>query len=229
MNPTYIIASSKPWHLDKFIGLKKNSDFNWLLVENKSELLDAYESYKPKYIFFLHWNWIVPTEIVAGSECVCFHMTDVPYGRGGSPLQNLILKGHKRTKLTALQMTDELDAGPVYCKRDLELSGSAQDIYIKAGEISFEIVDWIVNNKPVPVAQTGKVVNFERRKPYQSEITEPSNIKELYDFIRMLDAESYPQAFINYKNFKIEFSKAEVQGDTLEASVNITLRSNGDE
>ncbi len=96
-------------------------------------------------------------------------------------------------------------------------------------EISFEIVDWIINNKPVPVAQTGKVVNFERRKPYQSEITEPSNIKELYDFIRMLDAESYPQAFINYNNFKIEFSKAEVQGDTLEASVHITLRSNGDE
>ncbi len=25
-------------------------------------------------------------------ECVCFHMTDVPYGRGGSPLQNLIIR-----------------------------------------------------------------------------------------------------------------------------------------
>ena len=47
----------------------------------------------PRYIFFLHWDWRVPHVIWQQHECVCFHMTDVPYGRGGSPLQNLILEG----------------------------------------------------------------------------------------------------------------------------------------
>jgi len=37
-------------------------------------------------------------------------MTDVPYGRGGSPLQNLIVRGHTETKLTALRCVRDLDA-----------------------------------------------------------------------------------------------------------------------
>lgn len=67
---------------------------------------------------------MVPEAVLIAAECVCFHMTDVPYGRGGSPLQNLIVRKHKKTKLTALKMTEEIDAGPVYCKRELSLDGS---------------------------------------------------------------------------------------------------------
>lgn len=70
-------------------------------------------------------------------------MTDVPYGRGGSPLQNLILAGHADTQLTALKMVEEMDAGPVYAKRPLSLEGKAQDIYEKAGELSFSLNVWI--------------------------------------------------------------------------------------
>ena len=65
-------------------------------------------------------------------------MTDVPYGRGGSPLQNLILAGHTETKLTALRMVNEMDGGPVYVKMPLKLEGAAQEIYIKAGELSIQ-------------------------------------------------------------------------------------------
>ena len=56
-------------------------------------------------------------------------MTDLPYGRGGSPLQNLIIRGHKKTKISALRMVNELDAGPIYFKRSLSLNGNAQKIY----------------------------------------------------------------------------------------------------
>ena len=41
-------------------------------------------------------------------------MTDVPYGRGGSPLQNLIVRGYSEIKLTVLQMVKAFDAGLVY-------------------------------------------------------------------------------------------------------------------
>ncbi len=229
MEATYVIATSKPWHLDGFMKLKSSSSSNWILVKNNQELADCFHSTSPRYIFFLHWNWMVPTEIVNGSECVCFHMTDVPYGRGGSPLQNLIIRGHKNTKLTALRMTDELDAGPVYYKESLSLDGSAEEIYIRAGELCFELVDKIVNNKPTPIEQTGNVVKFKRRKPYQSEVLEPTTMEEFYDFIRMLDAEGYPKAFINHNNFKIEFSQAKLEDGILEAKVCISLRSNNSE
>ena len=62
---------------------------------------------------------IYSKEIIKRFECVCFHMADVPYGRGGSPLQNLIARGHRETKLTALRMVEDFDAGPVYSKMPL--------------------------------------------------------------------------------------------------------------
>ena len=45
-------------------------------------------------------------------------MTDLPYGRGGSPLQNLIINGHKETMMSALRCVQELDAGPIYLKKN---------------------------------------------------------------------------------------------------------------
>ena len=42
--------------------------------------------------------------------------------RGGSPLQNLIVgRGHKDTKISAIQVTPRLDDGPVYMKEALSL------------------------------------------------------------------------------------------------------------
>ena len=56
-------------------------------------------------------------------------MTDLPYGRGGSPLQNLIVRGWKETKVLALKVVEELDAGPIYYKKRLAYMGR-QKIYI---------------------------------------------------------------------------------------------------
>ncbi|SNC66947.1 methionyl-tRNA formyltransferase [Marinobacter sp. es.048] len=179
-----------------------------------------------RYIFFLHWNWLVPEDIWKNHESVCFHMTDVPYGRGGSPLQNLIVRGHKDTKLTALRMVREMDAGPVYVKRDLSLKGTAAEIYQRAGELSFEIIQWIVGNQPEPEPQSGEPVVFKRRKPEQSILPGTGSLEGLYDHIRMLDAPTYPLAFIEYGEFVIEFSDARVEGQELNASVKIRKKQN---
>ncbi len=56
-------------------------------------------------------------------------MTDLPYGRGGSPLQNLIQRGHTSTMLTALRCGAGLDTGDVYLKQPLSLHGSAEEIF----------------------------------------------------------------------------------------------------
>jgi methionyl-tRNA formyltransferase len=43
----------------------------------------------------------------------------------------------------------------------------------------------------------------------------------LYDQIRMLDAPTYPPAFIDFGDFVIELSGAQLEGQELKASVNI--------
>ena len=116
-------------------------------------------------------------------------MTDVPYGRGGSPLQNLIIRGHSHTKLTALRMTDDFDAGPIYLKENLSLEGNAEEIYIRATYLAARMIKHIIRKRSKPTPQTGKVIIFQRRRPEQSEIPQLPTLEALYDFIRMLDAE----------------------------------------
>jgi len=221
----FIIASCKKWHRQFFDVASEEFHGHWSWVSSPEELNDILRKVSPRYIFFFHWNWLVPRHIWERYECVCFHMTDVPYGRGGSPLQNLIMAGHTTTRLSALRMVEEMDAGPVYAKKDLDLYGDAQEIYIRAGRLSAEIMRWIITAKPEPVPQEGNITIFNRRKPEQSHISEQGTISYLYDFIRMLDADGYPHAFLEYGNYRIEFRKARKNNDSqISAEVKITPR-----
>lgn len=215
----YIVASSKSWHRPSFDELRDSVPGNWFYVESPQALEVTLQKISPRYIFFLHWSWLVPESIWSTTECVCFHMTDVPYGRGGSPLQNLILRGHKKTKLTALKMVKELDAGPVYGQRELMLSGTAEEIYKRAGELSVELIKWLVKDSPKPTPQQGNPVVFERRRPEQSELELTQSNEALYDFIRMLDAPGYPKAFIKQSGARMEFSNARWRNGELVADV----------
>lgn len=218
----YIVATIKPWNLDAFARRTPEMSGRWVLISDKADLtLEKLKSVDPRYIFFPHWSWIVPDEILNAYECVCFHMTDVPYGRGGSPLQNLIARGHKDTKLTALKMTCELDAGPFYMKRDLSLTGRAQDIFERSADLIYEMMREMVLSEPTPVPQTGEPVIFARRTPEMSELPKTADIEKIYDHIRMLDAETYPPAFIRHGDFVIEFSDAEIDNGAIKASVSI--------
>lgn len=225
MANNYIFASSKDWCINEYEKSFGNKE-NWHLITSKNELnLDTIEGINPKYIFFPHWSWIVPEQITNQYNCVCFHMADVPYGRGGSPLQNLIIRGHKTTKLTALKMVRELDSGPVYRKTDLNLEGSAKEIFQRAAPKVIELVKYIIESEPQPKEQFGKIVTFERRTPEQSEITSSMGTNEIYDLIRMLDAETYPKAFVNIGSHHIEFSEVtKIQNNELSAYVRIVTK-----
>ncbi|MDB4303583.1 hypothetical protein N9934_02165 [Desulfosarcina sp.] len=220
----YIVATIKPWNINAFRQRSDEFQEEWHLVESPESLNKLLQAVHPSYIFFPHWSWFVPESITEQYECVCFHMTDVPYGRGGSPLQNLILHGHKDTKLTALRMVNELDAGPVYGKVDLSLSGTAQEIYERAAYRIYDLIRYILEKEPKPIPQKGTPTVFERRKADQSILPESGEFDHLFDYVRMLDAETYPKAYIDYGEFRIEFSKARKIKNGLQTEVIIRKR-----
>ncbi len=219
----YLVAGSRPWSRTVFDERLRGLPGTWRFVGTRRELsAEAVRAFGPRYLFFLHWSWKVPAEIVEGFECVCFHMTDLPYGRGGSPLQNLILRGHRETALTAFRMTGQLDAGPVYLKQELSLSGTAEEIYRRASERAADMIERILREGPLPKPQRGEPVVFRRRKPAESEIDAPESIEALYDFIRMLDADGYPRAFLRHWGWRFEFRRARLEGKRLEAVVTVS-------
>ena len=220
--PKYIIASVQIWNELRLKDLTSKSG-NWKFCQSPSELDEILHEFHPEYIFFLHWRWIVPKNIIDNYECVCFHMTDLPFGRGGSPLQNLISRGISETKLTSLKMTDVLDGGPIYYKEPLTLNGTAREIYERAESLSIDMVTEIIEYKPNPKPQVGTPVFFKRRTPDQSELLPDLTSKELFDYIRMLDAPGYPKAFCISNGYKISFSGARLT-DTGKVTANVEFK-----
>ena len=182
---------------------------NWHFFDSKSFLTEENLSkFKPIYIFFPHWSWKIPKQIYKNYKCIIFHMTELPFGRGGSPLQNLIIRGYKKTKITAIDVVETLDAGDIYCQTSLSLNGRAQEIYENMSEKIYQLIKKIIKGNFKKKKQKGKPIFFKRRTALQSKLPQNISINEIHDHIRMLDAEEYPNSYIEYGDLKISFSKA---------------------
>lgn len=227
---TYLVVTIKSWNIRNFEKISKEISANWHLITDKESLtFERIKKLNPRYIFFPHWSWIIPEEIYSNYECIVFHMTDLPFGQGGSPLQNLIVRGIYKTKVSAIKVVKKLDAGPIYLKRDLSLDGSAEEIFTRCSDITFDMIKYIIANEPTLVEQNGKPVIFKRRTPEESRIPDTKELKKIYDYIRMLDAEGYPNAFIETENLRLEFSKTTLKNGYILADVKIMPRSSQDE
>ena len=73
----------------------------------------------------------------------------------------------------------------------------------------------IIKKKIIPIQQEGKTTIFKRRTPKMSQINNINSIVNLYDHIRMLDAEGYPKAYIETEFFKFEFTKASIKSEKI--------------
>lgn len=220
----YIILSEKYWHLDLFNNLKNTfNEDDWVLINNKTDFtFEKLKEINPNKIFIPHWSYIISENIFYNYECILFHMTDLPYGRGGSPLQNLIIRGHETTKISAIKVSAGIDTGDIYLKKELTLKGTAKNILISATPIIEKMIIEILHTDMTPLVQSGEVVEFKRRKPEDGNIINLNNINQIYDFIRMLDCDGYPKAFIENDFIKIEFSNAEFKSkNNLIANVRI--------
>ena len=225
-----VIASARPWNMRMPDKLRYATGRQFELICSHNELtVENLKKLNPRYVFFPHWSHIIPVEVVENFECIVFHMTDLPFGRGGSPLQNLIERGIYETKISALKCEAEIDAGPIYIKRPFSLYGTAEEIYLRASDVIENMIVEIVNTNPQPIAQTGQSTHFKRRNPEQGNMLETGTLDRAFDLIRMLDAEGYPHAYINVGNFRLEFTRASRKVDSLVADVRITVNGENKE
>ena len=118
-----IIATIKPWNIQFFKKNIKELKGNWILIDKTYKLnLKKLKNIKVNNIYFIHWSKLITKKIYNKYNCISFHMTDLPYGRGGSPLQNLIIRGKKNTKISAFKLNNKIDGGPIYLKKILSLT-----------------------------------------------------------------------------------------------------------
>lgn len=224
----FVVATSHAWNEPMVSRLNSRVRGSFDLIRSRDELtLDVLRAINPRYVFFPHWSWIIPEKIYSRFDCIVFHMTDLPFGRGGSPLQNLIVRGISETKISAIVANSGVDTGDVLLKRPLALHGSAEEIYLRAADVIEEMIQYIVEHDPEGDPQHGEVVVFQRRRPEDSAISGVETLDQLFDHIRMLDAEGYPHAFLDVGPLTFRFTRASRKHGRLVTECTITLR--GDE
>ena len=106
--------------MKKFLIVNKNDFFKkkiknnnknkfYFISNNKHLTINKIKKINPNIIFFPHWSWIISEKILKEYLCIGFHSTPLPYGRGGSPIQNMILRGFKKTSICAFKIEKNLD------------------------------------------------------------------------------------------------------------------------
>lgn len=219
----FVICAQKSWNVEYALKCKAQyaNKYDITVITEKEKLTaETLEAIRPRYVFFPHWSYRIPESVFAEYTCIVFHMTDLPYGRGGSPLQNLIVRGHSHTKLSAIHVDKGLDTGDIYMKEDLTLCGTADEILRRASDTIFtKMIPYILEQNPTPVPQKGDAVIFRRRRPEDGRLLPEMDERTIYDYIRMLDGEGYPNAFVELGGYKLRFSKAAYEGGKVTAQV----------
>ena len=207
-----VCIGNRSWAINIYQKLKKETDHKFLTIKNKEKFnKKKIINFNPDYILFYGWSIKVENYITQNYKCLMLHPAPLPRYRGGSPIQNQIINGEKKSAVTIFRMTDNLDAGDIYGQEKILLEGSLEDIFDRITNVGYKLTKRIFKKNVKPVKQdNSKATYFKRRTPNQSEIT-LSDLKNedsiyLYNKIRML-SDPYPNAFFATKDKKKLFFK----------------------
>ena len=207
-----LFVSSKKWFfLNKDVKklIKKKNIYK--ITDKKKLNLKNISKINPTKIFFPHWSYRVPNKILKKFECICFHTAPLPYGRGGSPIQNLIIRKFKKAPVCAIKMTNKIDSGPIYLKKNISLNGSLNEIFERISDAVLFMITKIIKNKIIPKHQPGKPLYFKRINEQESIINQFEKLDSVYDKIRMLDSDEYPNAYYKFGNTIIKLQGAKTK------------------
>ncbi len=188
-----------------------NDPENWF-VPYGADLISKLTSHETKLIynhneieksdicFILSYTKLIPEEILCLSDRnIVVHASDLPKGRGFSPLQWQVLRGLDEIALSMFEVNQEIDAGKIYMKKSLKFEGHEllSELRHKMGllivDMCVEIVAKI--NEIVPFEQTGEPSYFRRRTIEDDRIDINKSIVEQFNHFRIADNENYPLYF----------------------------------
>lgn len=81
------------------------------------------ESLQPDFLAVVAYGMILPDDVLDLPRfgCVNLHASLLPKFRGASPIQSAILAGEKKTGVTFMQISKQLDAGDIYEKFEVQI------------------------------------------------------------------------------------------------------------
>jgi UDP-2,4-diacetamido-2,4,6-trideoxy-beta-L-altropyranose hydrolase len=152
--------------------------------------------------FYLSYGRIVGAELRArhGNNLVV-HESDLPAGRGWSPLTWQVLQGAQNIVVTLFEAADEVDAGVIYGQSLIQLRGDelVADLRRQQAEATFKLCTEYIDGYPSVLhlarEQQGTPSYFQRRTPADSRIDLDLPLRDQFNLLRVCDSTRYPAWF----------------------------------
>ncbi|MBV9988016.1 MAG: hypothetical protein JO301_10070 [Chitinophagaceae bacterium] len=169
----------------------KGHDCSYLINDDKVEKGDV--------LVFLSYEKIF-ADLSLNKHNLVIHESDLPKGRGMSPLTWQVLEGINDIPVTLLEASEKVDAGKIYNQLWIHLEGHEliAEIKQKQGEATIELVTWFVDNYPASASgkeQSGEPTYYKRRNRQHSRLDVNKTILEQFNLLRVCDNQRYPAFF----------------------------------
>jgi methionyl-tRNA formyltransferase len=179
------------------------SEEGFRLVSSVKELREL----DGEFLFLVSCTEIVGADIYGRFKTSCvIHESDLPKGRGWSPMAWQILEGRNRIVISAITCADKVDRGDILAQGVLELDGTElyEEINRKRCEVRRSLIKEVVEKNPVPAPQQGEPTYYPRRTPADSELDVSKSIADQFDLIRICDPR-FP-AFFRHRGCKYKLT-----------------------
>jgi len=191
-------------------------DNNWLSgycinykKKNKNRAIKIYYNFKKiknyDYVFVLGYTKILPKIFIERNKLVMvIHESNLPKGKGFSPLQWQILQNKNIIKVNLIKLEPKVDSGDIILTDYLKLNGSElyDEIREKQSEVTFQLIEKFLNKKIIQYKkQKNKETFFRKRNANDSKLDINQSLKKSFNLFRICNNEEWP-AFFYYKNHK---------------------------
>lgn len=146
------------------------------------------------------------------------HESDLPKGKGWSPLTWQVLEGKDEIPVTLFEAVEQVDAGPIYGQEMLRLKGTELLPELKhlQGEATIKLILDFIEKYPNVTGrkQEGEATFYKKRSPKDSELDARKSLEEQFNLLRVCDNERYPAYFMHKgRKFKLKVYEYENQSD----------------
>jgi UDP-2,4-diacetamido-2,4,6-trideoxy-beta-L-altropyranose hydrolase len=152
--------------------------------------------------FFLSFSKIVGSEILSRSaHNLVVHESDLPSGRGWSPLTWQIIEGKNRIPVTLIEAESAVDSGDIYGQEYIQATGGEliDELREMQADATIRLCSNFLRDYPAVITKSRKQVGppsyYPRRVPQDSQIDPNRSIAEQFNLLRVVDNKRYPAWF----------------------------------
>lgn len=177
---------------------------------------------KSQVCFYFGYSRIVGNKIRSRHDInLVVHESDLPSGRGWSPLTWQVLQGAQKIMVTLFEAVDAVDSGVIYGQTIIELQGHEliSDLRRHQAAATFKLCTEFILDYPAVLKkkreQRGTPSYFQKRTPEDSQIDVNRSLADQFNLLRVCDNQRYP-AWFDYAGARYAINISRIEKDDYE-------------